>query len=178
MNPFEPYLPDKEHYYLNHSIDGINYFPINMSKRLDYLKGKIGPHRNCQTNNEESAHYSITDYDGNVLYTRDYQPGVSAKTSKPYHIETPKPKASYTTAYIDKSVLRYVDGENKEVIEKEPFEVICDSEGAIKTDLALLKYLYDYRYYQRFPIMITKKHWSVWLLICHCQKKPSLVWMA
>ena len=157
MNPFEPYLPDREHFFLNHSVDGKDYFPINMSKSLNYLKGKIGPHRNCETNIEVSAHYSITDYDGKVLYTRDYQPGVSAKTNKPYHIEAPKPKISYTTAYVDKSVLRYVDGEIKEVIEPEPFEVICDSEGAIKTDLTLLKYLYDFRYYQRIPVMITNR---------------------
>lgn len=69
----------------------------------------------------------------------------------------PKPKLKNCTAYIDKTVYCYVDGETREEIEKEPFQVICDENEEIITDLKLLKILYDMRFAKRFPVMITDK---------------------
>jgi len=67
------------------------------------------------------------------------------------------PKPNYCSAYIDKTVYRYIDDDIVEIVEKEPFQVICDENGVITTDLVLLKYLYDFRFIKRFPVMITKK---------------------
>ncbi len=74
----------------------------------------------------------------------------------PYAKEGPRPaKPKYTTVNIDRIVLHAVDG--KETIEEEPFQVICDEEGNVITDLRLLKFLYYVRDSKRFPVLITKK---------------------
>lgn len=76
----------------------------------------------------------------------------------PYAKEGPRSaKPKYTTVYIDKTVFHTIDGEVKEAIENEPFQVICDEEGKILTDLRLLKFLFDVRYIKSFPVLITKK---------------------
>lgn len=157
MNIFEPYLPDREHYFLNCSRDGENYFPINMSKRIEYLKGKIGPHRNNETDLSSAVYYSITDYDGASLYTRNYQAGETAKSTKPYHIETSKSKTNYTLAYIDHISQQYINGELKNITDKVSIKVICDNDGKIVTDLILLSILYDLRYTYVIPAVISNK---------------------
>ena len=76
----------------------------------------------------------------------------------PWAKEGPRPpKPKYCKAFIEKTVVRMIDGEIKEVVEEEPFDVICDDDGTILTDLKLLKFLYDVRYARRFPVMITNK---------------------
>jgi len=67
------------------------------------------------------------------------------------------PTPKYCTAYIDKTIYRYVDGERIEEIEKEPIQVICNEDQNIITDLELLQFLYDVRFIKRFPVMITNK---------------------
>ena len=157
MNIFEPYLPDREHYFLNYSRDGKNYFPINMSKRIEYLKGKIGPHRNNETDISSAGYYSITDYDGISLFTKCYQAGEASKSTKPYHVETTKPIINYTFTHIDHTTQRYVNGELTDVSEKIAIKVICDNEGKIVTDLKLLSILYDLRCRYAIPVVISNK---------------------
>ena len=106
---------------------------INVSNRLSYLKEKIKQHRCLENDNGnfEEVTYYIKDLDGGIVYSRTYQEGALSTTKEPYHKNNKK--------FVNKV---NVDG----------FDVICDENNNIITDINLMHFIYDYIYIKRLPI--------------------------
>ena len=116
----------------------INGAPANNSKKKSYLIEKMNAHRNDMIDSgfgDEQVEYTIVDPNGSVVFKKVFAKGERGKTEEPYHKEKEE-----KTVYIQK------DG----------FDLIGDSEGNVITDETLLKILYDFNYYERIPVMITK----------------------
>ena len=111
----------------------VNNVPINVSKKKSYLIGKMNAHRvDCGKGYE--AVYSIVDTDGNVVFSRRFAEDEDGTTSVPYRTQKKE-----TVCYVLKN----------------GFSLIADESGKIKTDEELLAYLYDFRFYNTIPVMIT-----------------------
>lgn len=118
---------------LSLSINGV---PINISKRKDYLVSKMKAHRKemLLAGVDECAEYEISDHHGNIIYRKQYNKGEYDQTNSKYHVEKEK-KINY---------IRHGD-----------FNLIADDSGNILTDEKLLMFLYDFRFHNRIPVMIT-----------------------
>ena len=110
---------------------------INVSNRLSSLKEKIKQHRCLENDNGnfEEVIYYIKDLDGGIVYSRTYQEGALSTTKEPYHKNNKK--------FVNKV---NVDG----------FEVICDENNNIITDINLMHVIYNYIYIERLPITNNK----------------------
>ena len=127
-----PY-PKKGQYSLH-----INGIPANNSKDELYLVEKMNAHRNEMVDNglgDVQVEYTIVDPNGSVVLKKTFSKGEKGNTDEPYH----KMKEDKT-----------------EYIHKDGFDLIGDGEGNTITDETLLKLLYDFNYYERIPVMITK----------------------
>ena len=116
----------------------INGGTANVSKKKSYLIEKMNAHRNEMLDNglgDVQVEYTIVDPNGSVVLKKTFSKGERGNTDEPYH----KKKEDRT-----------------EYIHKDGFDLIGDGEGNIITDETLLKLLYDFNYYERIPVMITK----------------------
>ena len=114
----------------------INGIPINISKRKDYLISKMKAHRremvlSCA---DEWAKYEILDYHGNIILSKQYKKGEYDQTNSEYHVKKEK-KINY--------------------IRNGDFNLIADDSGNILTDEKMLMFLYDFRFHNRIPVIIT-----------------------
>ena len=128
---------------------------INVSNRLQYLKDKIKEQR-CLENdngNYEEVTYYIKDLDGRIVHTQIFGEGVASTTTKPCHKN------------------------NKIIVNKvnvDGFEVICDENNIIITDINLMHFIYDYICIKRLPIT-NNKIVSVSLAIYKPQTKDEFL---
>ena len=114
----------------------INGIPINISKRKDYLISKMKAHRRemVLSGADECAKYEILDYHGNIILRKQYKKGEYDQTNSEYHVKKEK-KINY--------------------IRNGDFNLIADDSGNILTDEKMLMFLYDFRFHNRIPVMIT-----------------------
>lgn len=152
MYKYDIRLPDKDQLSLHIKFDSGNISsPLNVSKKLSYLKEKIQSHRNI-SDVDNSATYVILNYDKEELFAQSFIPGERGKTSKPYSKEKIKPLVNYKTVYLYKGSDVLTEEEREKEIYLTCYETICDENGRIITDLKFLKYLSDYVYYNRVPL--------------------------
>ena len=111
----------------------INGIPSNNSTKKSYLIEKMNAHRNEMLDNglgDVQVEYTIVDPNGSIVLKKTFSKGEKGNADEPYH--------------------------KMEYIHKDGFDLIGDGEGNIITDETLLKLLYDFNYYERIPVMITK----------------------
>ena len=149
--------PNKEQFSLHIKFDEEHIsFPLNVSQKISYLKNKIEAHRNISDINYATT-YVILNYDKKVVFIRNFEVGEKGKTSKPYCIEKTINTENYRTVYLYKGsdVLTEVKRENEGCLTC--YEVYCNKNGDIITDLNFLKYLSDYVYFHRVPLTSYRK---------------------
>lgn len=115
-----------------------NGVPINVSKSKSYLVEKMKAHRDmmCEgTDSPPSAKYSIVSPDGSTVYEKEFSQGERGNAKQAYYKSSEDEKPCY--------------------VKKNGFRLITDESGNILTDEDLLKFLYDFRFYNRVPVMIT-----------------------
>lgn len=159
MYKYDISYPKKDQFTLLFCTDGKSWGIINVSKNVSYLKSKIKAHRDemMDSGHVDVGYYSIEAPNKDIVFTQTFQKGERGNSSVPYHVESPKPDISYKKAYL-------YDRKGDIVIEEKPsvyadavFDVICDDTGKVITDLKLLKLLDDYIFYERVPVMVTRK---------------------
>jgi hypothetical protein len=154
MYKYDIRLPNKYQLSLHIKYDDGNISPpLNVSKKLSYLKEKIQSHRNI-SDVGKSATYVILNHkeDKEEIFAQSFMPGERGKTSKPYFKEKIKPLINYKTVYLYKDSAVLTEQERGEEMYLTCYEAICDEYGRIITDLKFLKYLSDYVYYNRVPL--------------------------
>ena len=152
MYKYDIRLPDKDQLSLHIKFDNGNISsPLNVSKKLSYLKEKIQSHRNI-SDVDNYATYVILNYNKEELFAQSFIPGERGKTSKPYFKEKIKPLVNYKTVYLYKGSDVLTEEEREKEICLTCYETICDENGRIITDLKFLKYLSDYVYFERVPL--------------------------
>ena len=152
MYKYDIRLPDKDQLSLHIKFDSGNISPpLNVSKKLSYLKEKIQSHRNI-SDVDNSATYVILNYNKEELFAQSFIPGERGKTLKPYFKVKIKPLVNYKTVYLYKGSDVLTEEEREKEIYLTCYETICDENGRIITDLKFLKYLSDYVYYNRVPL--------------------------
>ena len=152
MYKYDIRLPDKDQLSLHIKFDSGNISsPLNVSKKLSYLKGKIQSHRNI-SDVDNSATYVILNYNKEELFAQSFIPSERGKTSKPYFKEKINPHVNYKTVYLYKGSDVLTEEKREKEIYLTCYETICDENGRIITDLKFLKYLSDYVYYKRVPL--------------------------
>lgn len=150
-------LPNKDQYSLHIKFSEKNISPpLNVSKKLYYLKEKIQSHR-CISDISQETTYVILDCKNNEVYSYTFAAGDSGKTTKPYFTVKSKPVLNYKPVYLYKNsdVLTDVIRENEFYLTY--YDVICDEGDNIITDLNFLKYLSDRLFYGRARVMVSKK---------------------
>ena len=104
MYKYDIRLPDKDQLSLHIKFDSGNISsPLNVSKKLSYLKEKIQSHRNI-SDVDNSATYVILNYNKEELFAQSFIPGERGKTSKPCFKEKIKPLVNYKTVYLYKTL--------------------------------------------------------------------------
>jgi hypothetical protein len=152
MNKYDIRLTDKDQLSLHIKFDSDEISPpLNVSKKLSYLKEKIQSHRNI-SDVDKPATYVIINYNKEELFAQSFMPGERGKTSKPYFKEKIKPLVNYKTVYLYKGSDVLTEEEREKEIYLTCCETICDENGRIITNLKFLKYLSDYVYYDRVPL--------------------------
>ena len=153
MYKYDIRLPNKEQLslHIKYEADNLLSAPINISKRLSYLKNKINSHRNI-SNINEPAIYVVLNYKNEEIFTQHFAPGEKGRTSQLHFKEKSKPLVRYKTVYLYKGSNILTDTLKENEIPLTSYEVICDEDGKIITDLTFLKYLSDYIYYNRTPL--------------------------
>lgn len=109
---------------------------LNISKNKSYLIKKMKAHRDlmCENGYTKCVTYSIISYYGDVVYEKTFEEGQRGGANEPYH-KKKKEDVTY--------------------IRKNGFNLIATSAGEILTDEDLLQYLYDFRFYNYIPVIIT-----------------------
>ena len=111
--------------------------PINVSKKKNYLIDKMKAHRDLMCDSKEgnnTVEYSIVDAEGVIIEKYTFLPNERGHAKKSYYKEK-----------LEK--VNYIDHNG--------FKLIADADGNIITDEDLLKYLYDFRFFNHIPVMIT-----------------------
>ena len=133
--------------------------PINVAKSVSYLKAKMKAHRD-DMGSDIIGTYTIVSPDGSITFTREFSKGEKGNSNVPYQIIKPKPEKpniNYKTVYLYDSMEPLTEIEREDAYPITTYEAICDSDGAIITDLTLLKYLSDFLYFEHIPVMVSKK---------------------
>ena len=151
---------NKGQYALFMSYDG-EYWgaPLNVAKKVYYLKNKMKAHRDemVEYGYDDMVYYRIVDYDQNVVFTHCFQKGEKGGSNVSYHVESIKSKTVYKTAYLYDYTDEIILEEKEGVFPVTTFEVICDDDGNVKTDLKLLKLIGTFLYRERIPVIVSKK---------------------
>lgn len=159
MYKYDILLPQKGQFSLLVSYDGVSWSnPLNVSKKVYYLKSKMKSHRDemIKEGCDEKAYYRILDYDQNVVYEQCFQKGEKGESTKPYNIESPKTKTNYIKAYVYEYFGEIVTEERPDSFPITSFDVICDDDGKVLTDLKLLQMLSTFLYKERIPLLSHK----------------------
>ena len=153
-----PY-PKKDQFSLCSCYDGKSWAPLNFSKNISYLKTKMKAHRDDMVNAgyDDIIHYCIKDPEQKIIYTQTYQKGVKGGSTVPYHKESVKPKINYKQVYLYDYSEDIVTEKKPDIFPVAVYDVICDDDGKLLTDLKLLKLLNDFLFYCHVPVMVTKK---------------------
>ena len=133
--------------------------PLNVAKKVYYLKNKMKAHRDemVEYGHDDMVYYRIVDYDQNVVYTQCFQKGEKGESTVPYHVESPKAKIVYKTAYLYDYTGEIILDKKEDVFPVATFDVICDDDGNVKTDLKLLKLIGTFLFRERIPVIVSKK---------------------
>lgn len=110
---------------------------LNYSSNLSYLKGKMKAHRKM-SGAEHNVIYRIVDENEKVYFSKEYGIGEEAQTRQNYN----KPVAKK---------INFVE------FGEDGLYIIEDEEGNNITDVNLLYFLYDFRFYNIIPCMIDNK---------------------
>lgn len=155
MYKYDIHLPSEGEYALCYSEDGITWSaPLNVSKKKWYLKSKMKAHRDdmISMGHNGKSYYRLEDYMQKVISTHIFQEGEKGGSTEPYSKETPKPKINYAKAYVYEYFGEIVTEEKPDASPFATFDVICDDNGKVLTDLKLLRLL---------SIFIKKEHLSI-----------------
>lgn len=159
MYKYDIHLPKEGEYALCYSDDGITWSaPLNVSKKKWYLKSKMKAHRDVMISMgyNGKAYYRIEDYMQKVISTHIFQEGEKGGSTEPYSKETPKPKINYAKAYVYEYFGEIVTEERPDAFPITSFDVICDDDGKVLTDLKLLQMLCTFLYKERIPLISRK----------------------
>lgn len=156
MYKYDIPFPNKSQYTLLFGHNTKSQIPINVSKNVDYLKRKMKAHR-AELGADEIGVYSIIAPDGTLTYTRTFSKGEMSISNTQYHVIAPKPNIIYKRVYLYPTSTELTDIERENEYPLTSYDVICNSDGTIATDLKLLKRLSDFLYHERIPVMVTKK---------------------
>ena len=149
MYKYDIPFPKKDQYTLYY--EG---FPINVAKSVSYLKTKMKAHRD-DMGSENPGSYSIVAPDGGTVYTRVFEKGEEGNSTTPYHVIGPKPV--YKTVYMYDAAEPLTETRRENEFPIITYDAICGPDGAVVTDLKLLKILSDMLYRERFPVMVTRR---------------------
>ena len=133
-----------------------NGAPINVSKNASYLKKKMKAHRDSM-GSEKSGSYEIKAPNGTTAYSRIYEKGEGGNSNVSYHVKQAKPVIEYRDVYLYGQTEPFTEVKREGEYPITTLEAICDADGAIVTDLRLLKLLSSARYYWRIPVIVTNK---------------------
>ncbi len=133
-----------------------NGTPINVAKSITYLKAKMKAHRD-DVGSEEEGTYIIVAPNGSIIYDHEFSKGEKGNGKTSYHVIEPKPNINYKTVYMYDAAEPITETERKDTFPITTYEVICDSDGTIITDLTLLKFISDILLCECIPVMVTKK---------------------
>lgn len=164
MYKYDIHLPKEGEYALCYSVDGITWSaPLNVSKKKWYLKSKMKAHRDemVALGHNEKAYYRIEGYMQNVISTHVFQEGEKGGSTEPYSKESPKPKVNYVKAYVYEYFGEIVTEERSDAYPFTTFDVICDDDGRVLTDLKLLQLLCTFIYRERISILQNKTKVSI-----------------
>ena len=159
MYKYDIQYPKKNQFTLLFCIDGKSWRIINVSKNISYLKSKIKAHRDemIDSGHDDTGYYSIEAPNKDIVFSQTFQKGERGNSNVPYHVESPKPDIKYKKAYLYDRKDDIVIEEKANVFAEVVFDVICDDTGKVITDLKLLKLLGDFIFYERIPVMVTRK---------------------
>lgn len=164
MYKYDIHIPKKGEYALCYSDDGELWSaPLNVSKKIWYLNSKMKAHRDemCAMGYVGKAYYRIEDSLQKVISTHIFQEGEKGGSTIPYSKKTPKPKINYTKAYVYEYFGEIVVEEKPDAFPITSFDVICDDDGNVLTDLKLLQLLSTFLYKERIPIIAHKSKVSI-----------------
>lgn len=164
MYKYDIRLPQEGEYALCYSDDGITWSnPLNVSKKKWYLKSKMKAHRDemISMGYNGKAYYRIEDHLQKVISTQIFQEGEKGGSTEPYSKEAPKPKTNYVKAYVYEYFGEIVTEERHDAFPITSFDVICDDDGKVLTDLKLLQLLCTFLYEERIPLLSHKPKVSI-----------------
>lgn len=164
MYKYDIHLPEEGEYALCYSDDGITWSaPLNVSKKKWYLKSKMKAHRDemISIGHNGKAYYRIEDYMQEVISTHIFQEGEKGGSTEPYSKEAPKPKTNYVKAYVYEYFGEIVTEEKTDASPFTTFDVICDDNGKVLTDLKLLRLLSIFIKKERLSILQNKTKVSI-----------------
>lgn len=156
MYKYDIPFPNKEQYTLLFGHDAKSSIPINVAKSVSYLKTKMKAHRDEMGANDIGV-YSIVAPDGSLTYTHTFNKGELGNSSAPYHVIVSKPNIAYKRVYLYDPAADLTEIEREHEYPITFYDAICNDDGAIATDLKLLKHLSNFLYRERIPVMVTKK---------------------
>ena len=156
MYKYDIPFPNKEQYTLLFGHDAKSSIPINVAKSVSYLKTKMKAHRD-EMGADDIGVYSIVAPDGSLTYTHTFNKGELGNSSAPYHVIVSKPNISYKRVYLYDPAADLTEIEREHEYPITFYDAICNDDGAIATDLKLLKHLSNFLYRERIPVMVTKK---------------------
>lgn len=156
MYKYDIPFPNKEQYTLLFGHDAKPSIPINVAKSVSYLKTKMKAHRD-EMGAEDIGVYSIVAPDGSLTYTHTFNKGELGNSSAPYHVIVSKPNIAYKRVYLYDPAADLTEIEREHEYPITFYDAICNDDGAIATDLKLLKHLSNFLYRERIPVMVTKK---------------------
>lgn len=151
MYKFDIPSPKKDQYTLLY-----NGYPINVAKSVAYLKAKMKAHRD-DIGAKETGIYSITSPDGATVFSYVFNEGEAGNSTAPYHVVGQRPNITYKTVYMYDADEPLSETERENTLPITTFEVICNEDGSVLTDLKLLKILSDLLYHEHIPVMVTRK---------------------
>ena len=159
MCKYDIRYPNKNQYSLLYSHDGKLWGPVNVSKNISYLKTKLKAHRDemLDFGYDDIGYYRIEAPNKDIIFTRTFQKGERENSNVPYHKESPKPKINYKKAYLYNWEGDIVVEERKDNFALAEYDVICNDDGNVLTDLKLLKSLTDFIFHKPVPVMVTRK---------------------
>lgn len=164
MYKYDIRIPTEGEFALFYSTDGESWgAPLNVSKKKWYLKSKMKAHRDEMINmgHDGKTYYRIEDHMQKVISTHIFQEGERGGSTEPYSKETPKPKTNYVKAYVYEYFGEIVTEEKEDAFPFTTFDVICDDDGKVLTDLKLLQLLSAFIYKERISILQNKTKVSI-----------------
>ena len=173
---YNTHIPKPSQYILSYGTNARSLYPISVSENLGYLRSKMHTHRN-EMGAAKTGIYTITDHDDVLIYTHTFDVGELGKTKKKPTPAEPKTTIKYRKVYLYEPAVEISEKVHENERPVAQYDAVCDENGAVVTDLKLLKKLLDMRFRNQLPIMIISNKCLVSIATYLPQDRDSFVRM-